>query len=85
MSSRQKVTQPSTHSTVTSKGQVTIPKAIRARLGLQPGDELEFVEDRNGLRVRKRVRESPFDAWLGYLKDMAGQDPDAVVEEMRGR
>ena len=34
-------------SKVTSKGQVTIPKEIRDRLGLLPGTEVEFVE-RNG-------------------------------------
>ncbi len=35
-------------STVTSKGQTTIPKEIRARLNLQPGDRLEFVVDEDG-------------------------------------
>lgn len=38
---------------VTSKGQVTIPKAMRERLGLLPGAEVEFVPDENELRVRK--------------------------------
>ena len=27
---------------ITSKGQITVPKAIRERLRVQPGDELEF-------------------------------------------
>lgn len=35
-------------STLTSKGQTTIPKEIRARLHLQPGDRLEFVVDEAG-------------------------------------
>ncbi|MDE3243603.1 MAG: AbrB/MazE/SpoVT family DNA-binding domain-containing protein [Nitrospirota bacterium] len=35
-------------STMTSKGQTTIPKEIRARLHLQPGDRLEFVVDDDG-------------------------------------
>ena len=30
--------------TMTSKGQVTVPKAIRDRLNLKTGDKLEFVE-----------------------------------------
>ena len=31
--------------TITGKGQVTVPKAIRDRLHLHPGDRLEFLVD----------------------------------------
>ena len=34
-----------------SKGQVTIPAAIRARHGLQEGDEVEVIEDGTTLRI----------------------------------
>ena len=70
---------------VTSKGQVTIPKDVRERLGLRPGDEIEFVQDRRGFRVQKRVATSPFKRYRGYLKHLAGRDPDELVEQMRGR
>jgi AbrB family looped-hinge helix DNA binding protein len=30
-------------STITSKGQITVPKAVRERLALQPGDRMSFV------------------------------------------
>ena len=67
---------------VTSKGQVTIPKAIRERLGLRPGEEIAFDERDGEMLIRKVVRKSPFDAWVGYLR---GKDADAAVEELRGR
>ena len=35
-------------SKLTSKGQTTIPKDIRKRLNLHPGDPLEFVIDEDG-------------------------------------
>jgi AbrB family looped-hinge helix DNA binding protein len=36
---------------VTSKGQVTIPLAVRRRLGIQPGSEVEFELDDRGARL----------------------------------
>ena len=35
--------------TITSKGQITIPKPVRQRLGVNPGDRVEFVEMENGV------------------------------------
>ena len=38
--------------TITSKGQVTLPKPIRDKLHLEPGDKIDFMlEDDGGLRV----------------------------------
>ncbi len=72
-------------SKVTSKGQVTIPKDVRERLGLKPGDEIEFVEDNAGFRMQKRLLASPFKKYRGYLKGLAGRNPDDLVERMRGQ
>ena len=69
---------------VTSRGQVTIPKSVRDALGLRPSDEIEFVKDTMGFRVQKRIDGSTFAKCRGYLKHLEGQDPDALVEEMRG-
>jgi antitoxin PrlF len=34
---------------ITSKGQITIPKAVRERLGVDTGDRVEFVETADGV------------------------------------
>lgn len=34
--------------TVTSKGQITVPVAVRSRMGIRTGDRVEFVLNQNG-------------------------------------
>ncbi len=43
---------------LTSKGQITIPKVIRDRLGIQPGDDLLFDIRGNRVEVTPRRRQS---------------------------
>jgi len=38
-----------TTATITSKGQITIPKDVRVRLGVGTGDRVEFIEIKEGL------------------------------------
>jgi AbrB family looped-hinge helix DNA binding protein len=40
---------------VTSKGQVTIPIEIRARLGILPNSEVEFAEQDGHVVLRKKA------------------------------
>ena len=66
--------------TITSKGQITVPKTIRDRLGLSRGDVLEFsIADDGTVRLR---RFSPRDEIFGRLHDHAPSEP-VTVEEMR--
>lgn len=46
------------YSTVTSKGQTTIPREIREALRIKPGDRLEYVAegDRVTIRVHPGIR-----------------------------
>lgn len=70
---------------ITSKGQITLPKEIRARLGIGPGDEVEFIEENGVYLLKKKVGASPFDDYVGFLSDKKGSNPDEIVEEMRGK
>lgn len=44
--------------TLTTKGQVTIPKQIRDSLGLKVGTQLDFDVNRDGEVVLRRAKES---------------------------
>jgi AbrB family looped-hinge helix DNA binding protein len=60
---------------VTSKGQVTVPKEIRERLGLKTGDRLEFVVEKGRTIVRKQANPAetnPFDKYVGFLGPFPG-------------
>jgi len=68
---------------VTSKGQVTIPREIRRRLGVRAGDKLEFEEDAKGVRV-KAVRDgSVFEKYAGIGNPGIGKGRKAILKWMR--
>ncbi len=69
---------------VTSKGQITIPKEIRERLGVHPGEEVGFEEKENLVIITKVVSKSPFDKWVGKLEHLKGQQSDDLVRKARG-
>ena len=64
--------------TVTSKGQITIPKRVREALGIETGDRVEFVEEEKGVY---KVVASTKD--VRHLKGIIAKPPRPVtVEEM---
>ena len=69
---------------ITSKGQVTIPKKIREKLGVNPGEVVGFEEKGDLILIRKALTKSPFDKWVGKLKHLKGQRSDDLVREIRG-
>ncbi len=67
-----------TVATLSSKGQVTIPKAIRNRHHLKPGDKIEFLEDESG-----SVTMLPLSHDIIRLKGMVAKPEKPVsIEEM---
>ena len=68
-------------STLSERGQITIPKKIREQLGLRPGQELEF-ETREGLLIgRKRMLSDPVSSVTGILGHL---EVDRALEKSRG-
>jgi antitoxin PrlF len=79
-------------SKITSKGQVTVPQAIRRRLGLKKGDRVEFVVERGRTIIRRELPldDDPFAKFMGvlgpfpggekgrraWLKDLRDEDPE---------
>ena len=69
------------NSRVTERGQVTIPKELRERLGIRPGQIVEFTEEDGRLLLRRRVDEHPVDRVYGILA--SDRTSDEVMEELR--
>jgi antitoxin PrlF len=73
-------------STISSKGQITVPQEIRRRLGLVTGDRVEFVmeEDRTVIRpVHSEV--NPFERYIGIADPFPGGEEGikAWIDDMR--
>jgi AbrB family looped-hinge helix DNA binding protein len=66
-------------STISSKGQVTIPKAIRDRMHLKAGDRLRFVVDADGsVRLASATRD------VSTLRDILPRPKHrATLEDMQ--
>ncbi|CAG1020330.1 hypothetical protein MTYM_00198 [Methylococcales bacterium] len=60
---------------ITSKGQVTIPKEIRDKLGIRPREDLAFEEKNGTFYIKKSFKKSPFDKWVGRLKKYKRNNP----------
>lgn len=70
---------------VSSKGQITIPKSVREKMGLQPGDKVR-VEVRGENIVIERVRrpsESMPGIGMETKKEMGDMRAVDMVKEMR--
>ncbi len=69
--------------TVSEKGQITIPKRLRERLGLRPGTVIDFEETEGRLVGRKLVAADQLDELYGILELPVG-GTDAFIREIRG-
>ncbi|MFZ0771348.1 MAG: AbrB/MazE/SpoVT family DNA-binding domain-containing protein [Candidatus Sulfotelmatobacter sp.] len=73
-------------STVSSKGQITVPQGIRKRLGLKVGDRVEFVVEEGRTVIRPaRSEANPFEKFIGILGPFPGGEEGikAWIDDMR--
>lgn len=73
---------------ITSKGQVTVPRAVRRALGVKAGDNLIFEQTENGFKVTPARDKSAFAKYRGIGNPglVSGRESVlAAVREIRGR
>ena len=68
--------------TVSEKGQITVPKPLRERLGIRAGDQLEVTEDGGRLVARKTVPSDPVGSVYGILNRR--ESTDDIIRALRG-
>ncbi len=70
---------------VTQKGQVTIPRQIRAMLSINTGDEVVFEMEKNQVVLKKKMAaDRKFEKYVGFLSHLRGKKPEDVIEQLRG-
>ena len=67
---------------VAERGQVTIPKRFRDRLGIRPGTIVDFEENSGRLILAKVIDTDPVSQVMGCIK--LDQHTDAFIAELRG-
>ena len=61
---------------ITTKGQTTLPKAVREALALQPGDRVRYIIQNEDVRI---VKVRPINRLFGVLRH---EGPAVTLEEM---
>ena len=74
---------PGMKTTVSEKGQITIPKAVRTKLGLRPGTVLDLEAERGRLVGRKAGGRDVIDELYGSMP--MDEPVDDYLERTRGR
>jgi antitoxin MazE len=70
--------------TITKKGQVSIPKEIREKLGLKPGDRIEFIIE-NGKLVGIPVMLVPKEQAYFWTKEWQALEKSTEEDKRKGK
>jgi antitoxin PrlF len=71
---------------MTSKGQITVPKAMRDAFGWKPGTKLAFVREKDGVKIVALMDEDPGAALVRRSRGIAatGMSTDEIMQLTRG-
>ena len=69
---------------VSEKGQVTVPKKCRERLGLRPGTVMDFEAVDGKLIGVKHEQVDALSKWRGRGRLPVGRDVDEYLSKVRG-
>jgi antitoxin PrlF len=70
--------------TITSKGQITVPREVRRVLGVRTGDKLLFESDGKGIRVRPVRSQSAFSKYRGIGNPGIATGRKSIAKWLRG-
>ena len=68
---------------ITSKGQITVPRAVRHTLGVKPGDSLVFEQDGKEVRIRPVRKQSAFAKYRGIGNPGISSGRAAIIRKIR--
>ncbi|AZI45098.1 AbrB/MazE/SpoVT family DNA-binding domain-containing protein (plasmid) [Deinococcus psychrotolerans] len=68
---------------ITSKGQVTLPREIRERLGVHDGDRVRFELEGGAVVLYPQSDTPSFESMIGLAKQLARQDAQRVIDQLR--
>ena len=72
-------------STITSKGQITIPAKLRIKFGLKPGQIIEFDDQAPYLKATKAIDREQMESVRGCLADKKTKEIGDYLDETRGK
>jgi len=68
---------------ITSKGQITLPLAVRKRLGVGEGDVVTFELTSEGIHLTRDREPGVFAKWAGHFRDGQGKTAEEIDQWLR--
>lgn len=70
-------------SVISERGQITLPKELRDRLGLKPGTTVTFVPSEQGILIKRAAASSSLREVFGTVKDKIPTND--YLKQLRGK